>query len=319
MDAAIVDFDLACARCRYNLRTLHRAGVCPECGEAVARSEQVATMRAAALGRLRVLDPAWLAGMRGGLSLAIVAWIAGFVGLFYGEGDPPRAVVAGAGWLAPPVAVYVLGCAAAWRLLAPRTRRVRSRVVRAIGVAGPAAVALLFFDERWVTFYRRQLGLPWLDVPSKLLDASQIAGSLLTVAWPLATAAVAARLVQLAWLGGWRIPAVLLGLAGGALVAFAGMVAFARVMLNDFDDSGELVQALPTPTGAFVGLWRALRIVATSNGPLRSLPIVDALVPLALIASTLTVGGMLVALRLRVGQAIKLGSLDGPPAPAEAR
>lgn len=34
----VVETDLACARCGYNLRTAAWAGVCPECGLAVERS-----------------------------------------------------------------------------------------------------------------------------------------------------------------------------------------------------------------------------------------------------------------------------------------
>lgn len=36
--AAVLDRDLACARCDYNLRTLTANAVCPECGEPIART-----------------------------------------------------------------------------------------------------------------------------------------------------------------------------------------------------------------------------------------------------------------------------------------
>lgn len=36
----IIDQDLHCANCKYNLRTLKRDGVCPECGFSIATSLQ---------------------------------------------------------------------------------------------------------------------------------------------------------------------------------------------------------------------------------------------------------------------------------------
>ena len=51
--AGVVDTDLACARCGYNLRTAAWAGVCPECGLAVERSRPIGDLRFESLQAVR--------------------------------------------------------------------------------------------------------------------------------------------------------------------------------------------------------------------------------------------------------------------------
>jgi hypothetical protein len=60
----VIDYDLACHGCGYNLRTMALDGRCPECNEAVAES-----LKALDLAR----SPEWLGRIRAGLALEPVA------------------------------------------------------------------------------------------------------------------------------------------------------------------------------------------------------------------------------------------------------
>ena len=66
--AAVVDEDLVCIGCRYNLRTLPVEGKCPECGELVGRSMEVAR----SMG-----EPAWCGRIRAGLALYLISCLLG--------------------------------------------------------------------------------------------------------------------------------------------------------------------------------------------------------------------------------------------------
>lgn len=65
--AARVEHDISCRKCGYNLRGLSVEGRCPECGSAVGLSLQG--------DLLRYSEPAWVDGLRRGISL-IIAGIA---------------------------------------------------------------------------------------------------------------------------------------------------------------------------------------------------------------------------------------------------
>src|SRR5947208_15750182 len=74
-DLQLVGEDEFCAKCGYNLRTLNKAGTCPECGAPVATS----------LGKkpFRGASRRWLISVAAGLALLIFAYLltAGAVGL----------------------------------------------------------------------------------------------------------------------------------------------------------------------------------------------------------------------------------------------
>lgn len=55
-----IDYDLTCSHCGYNLRTLRRVGLCPECGSPVADSLR---------SWLATRDPRWLRRMAWGTAL----------------------------------------------------------------------------------------------------------------------------------------------------------------------------------------------------------------------------------------------------------
>src|SRR5438309_891509 len=57
----MIEADLPCAVCGYNLRTLDPAGRCPECGHAVFSSIAKERFRQSRLGRpINQSDPGWL-------------------------------------------------------------------------------------------------------------------------------------------------------------------------------------------------------------------------------------------------------------------
>jgi hypothetical protein len=67
ISAAVVEADIPCRKCAYNLRGLSTAGQCPECGTAVALSVG---------GHLiRYSDPQWVAGLSKGVRLILWAII----------------------------------------------------------------------------------------------------------------------------------------------------------------------------------------------------------------------------------------------------
>jgi hypothetical protein len=75
----LIDRDLPCVHCRYNLRTLPTSGKCPECGTPVARS-----MRTASLAES---DARWRSGLGAGLAM-LAAGLGGEIMLqvIYGQG-----------------------------------------------------------------------------------------------------------------------------------------------------------------------------------------------------------------------------------------
>ena len=67
----IVDEDIQCRTCKYNLRGLSSHGLCPECGAPVSRT---------VLGdRLRLFAPEWLENMATGCRLIIIGLIASVI------------------------------------------------------------------------------------------------------------------------------------------------------------------------------------------------------------------------------------------------
>lgn len=75
-DDGRIESDLICVGCQYNLRGQLPDGTCPECGEPIEKSLKS--------DHLRFANLVWLRSIKSGLSLIIIATIAGFVvnGLF---------------------------------------------------------------------------------------------------------------------------------------------------------------------------------------------------------------------------------------------
>jgi hypothetical protein len=108
-DRGIVQSDLQCILCGYNLRTLRQDGKCPECGSDVARSLEPALS-------IHPDDREWLIQIRDGVTLLIVAFLWQIPVLLADIYDPftrPRPA-----YLAASVAIvpWVLSAFAAWKL-----------------------------------------------------------------------------------------------------------------------------------------------------------------------------------------------------------
>src|SRR4051812_48553197 len=73
MQTGVVEKDISCVRCGYNLRTLSKAGVCPECAAPVAESLKGGPFNNA---------PAWwMKRVASGLGLLGVSFLAPVLGL----------------------------------------------------------------------------------------------------------------------------------------------------------------------------------------------------------------------------------------------
>ena len=67
---AVIDFDIFCVSCGYNLRGLHANGRCPECG-----AEITSSLDRAIEDYVRPIDSAWAVQIRDGAILSIVSFI----------------------------------------------------------------------------------------------------------------------------------------------------------------------------------------------------------------------------------------------------
>lgn len=130
----VVDTDLPCMGCGYNLRGLHAAGACPECGLAVGRSTRG--------DRLMYADARWVRRLAGGMMWAGGAIaVMGFEILFLpmaAEVGGPLGEALSLALLALPV---LIGGWACWQFTSPEPRRIghegtlsHRRVARACGV-----------------------------------------------------------------------------------------------------------------------------------------------------------------------------------------
>jgi hypothetical protein len=139
---AIVDTDLACVGCDYNLRTQPTDGVCPECGKRIRD-----TIRFPHLARAA---PRWLTSLVDSVTVLLVAVGFGVACLVLGD-RRDRLVPMGLA-----VSAWALGWFAVWLLTRPepgvrnRPARVRGWVLRVLATGpyvgvfgGPALVASL--------------------------------------------------------------------------------------------------------------------------------------------------------------------------------
>lgn len=81
-----IEQDMACVRCAYNLRTLAKTGLCPECGLEVART----------LAAMEVADARWLRRMTWGLQLFFLAAALGLQGVDFRWNPWHRLLLGGA-------------------------------------------------------------------------------------------------------------------------------------------------------------------------------------------------------------------------------
>ena len=105
----IVDDDVICYRCGYNLRAARRDGRCPECGAAVIHSLQ---------GDLLCdTDPAWLLTLRHAIILSLVSMVLTVVLTYMQAGRAPPFVI-----LLPQLLNGALNLLAMWLLTTPEPR-----------------------------------------------------------------------------------------------------------------------------------------------------------------------------------------------------
>lgn len=173
--SALLQTDLPCVGCGYNLRTLPVAGRCPECGGEVGRST-------AALGRRWALaraDRQWLAGLRDGVGLGAVAVLSAALARLVLEVFPqyhtqPYAAAAAA------IVPWGLALAAVWFLTRrdagdprrePLTPPWPRRAIRVLAVAELIGLLALTDTESWQPSWRHLAGdfLTWLSIPISLL------------------------------------------------------------------------------------------------------------------------------------------------------
>lgn len=150
----ILDEDIPCRRCKYNLRALQRSGLCPECATPV--------MQSAGPQMLRYADPDWVAGIA--FASRLITWSIGaaivtFVGLWIfmvmalsAQNMESLALVALGAQLAI-LLTGVTGVVGQWRMVSrdPRglehaeQRRTRAILRGAIVFALPLALAVQLF------------------------------------------------------------------------------------------------------------------------------------------------------------------------------
>jgi len=197
----MLDEDIRCRRCAYNLRSLSPMGRCPECGTAVGRSIQG--------DFLRFCEPDWVgtlaSGMRwivAGIALAIV------LGLVCGG-------LAGAGVLSPVIiniilyGTSVVGFVGYWKVTTPDP-----------GVTSKESG----LDARNITRLAQVAGLvvgplPWIShlLPELLNSAILIFSSIVGIAGTIAALLYSRRLAL-------RIPDDKLATSCRSLMWFAGLV-----------------------------------------------------------------------------------------------
>lgn len=318
-----IDEDVPCGGCGYNLRTLSKEGVCPECSRSVAESLRLFRIHHSELGKLRANGLPWLIAMQRGVNLAALAWCFSTVGVVYGLTDmdaPESNSIEGAIWLFPFVATWVLSHLASWRLMAARQRTKMLAVARAGLVLSIVAIGLTFINDRLVHTYAGLFTTRWVQPPQKLLETVQLAGGFGALLWPLVAAATFGRLVQIAWLGRRFVAAVLLGICGLSIAGLDTFIAIA--LLGPFGGiaNSQVVLALVGPTGSFPAAWIGIVDVVRHPLSFSFLSASDVLMALLTIGAVygifFTSGVVLFMLRKTLGRAIALSWLDDREPPS---
>jgi len=284
--STLVEHDLACVGCEYNLRTQPLDGVCPECGKPIDH-----TLRFPHLARSA---PRWLTSLVDSVTILIVAYACAVVCFLTDRGrDEPIPILLGS-------TAWGLGWFAVWLLTRPepgrrnRMRRARAWALRL--VATPPYVAAF----AGVTLFR------WLDLWAGLV----IAGVMLCTVPAtflyydhLHDAAVRLPSKRLAWqasLVGWLLPPAV-------LLSMGGIVWFSRWPRSETS----VLTMLP-----MTGLG-AVRDIATTWDVLKAgVSLADALPLTVLPAAVMSVWtvAVLVQFRLAFAAAAKAQQPHHPPA-----
>ena len=339
--APIIEEDVPCIGCGYNLRTLPSSGACSECGRDVFPSAWFYKVSRSEEGPLRLNHVGWLREMRRGLAIASVAWTAAFTGLLY-EGfsarSPPwREAWPGVLWLTPHIATWSLSFWAAWTLAAPRRSAMPgspdaggvgwSRLTRTVVVVGVASLGLIFINQRWHSFYFEGVWRMWEEPAYAIYRFTPVAGGLGMLAWPVVTALTFSRLALLAWLARKRGHAGVLAVMGLAATFANGayaLLALSTIGTRTTLASGGISCGLVGPSGTSTGLWMLVmefisRIALNSSVPLRSLD--DQLYAVMLAAAVVlsaTLGLTFLRISQAVTRAIELSEPPADPAPQPA-
>ncbi len=217
--ATHINFDIPCARCGYNLRSLSRKGECPECGHPVWRS---------LLGEdLAQADPAWLRLQRLGLLLAIAS-VAIYIEQAYmfrrhywAISAPKQQTI----WeIFVPALAMVCGLAATWLITTPEPRRLRQPFYRDLGsLTRLAMIGAVAFQT---LYYLLRLS-PYAGTPGGMaayLIADGLASRLLYVVSGVGYFILLARLAR-------RVPSftIALGMWGAMVVTSLANLGFAAV------------------------------------------------------------------------------------------
>jgi hypothetical protein len=171
-----IDFDLPCARCGYNLRTLPREGMCPECGEYVGPSLAAHAAHHAASGRLAALSPQQRDAMSDAVWLVGASWLFGLMTAAI-PADALHARIdnaAGIFVLLPMSACFVLGCWAARRASFGLPASQATVGCRWLPIAVLAGCACEHLNDSWIRAW-----LPFaLARDVRVVNASQIVTAL---------------------------------------------------------------------------------------------------------------------------------------------
>ena len=210
-DGRILDDDLTCLHCGYNLRSLLPDGACPECGTAVARSIHGAV--------LRFCDPDWVGQLALGMKLLIASIVTQFLlvclswFLMRTMADPS---LAGTVRLVPAV----LGLIGYWKLTTPDPGKTEAavgldarQVTRAATVTGfVLSVASLLAGGEVANVIPIALGLAVAAIQLVATFATFIYARQLAIRIPDIPLADHTRWVMWGWAVSYLVIAVLLGL-----------------------------------------------------------------------------------------------------------
>jgi len=282
--AQVVEADLTCVGCGYNLRTQALGGVCPECGKSVQ-----ATLRFPHLARSA---PRWLTSLVDSVTVLLVAFAFAVACSWFDRGrDEPLPVLLG-------TIAWALGWFAVWLLTRPEpgrpwaARRVRAWLLRVTATLPYATAFAVVPLVRWIG---DPLGvfvagaLPLFVLPATFLYYAHLRDAALR----LPNRRLAWQAAALAWL---LPPAVLMNMVG-------------VVVLDRWPRTGgEILAKMPmTGLGGTHDLsitWQILhaRVSLLDSTPLTVLP-----------AAVMTVWAVAVLLQFRIAFAAAVRSRQGNP------